>query len=292
MSSTAGRQCIFLVDSTSCLCETATPNSKAVPKGLFMKIRRGVMGALPSARVMFLCVLLLGSLVTVAGADDKSTKIDPDAQTNNGKLAKSISPERLSGSIKTLSGIHYAIPADPGQPAVDANSRMAGTPGADQARDYIKGQLSEMLGASAVTQEDFPVTIPVDHGASIGTADGKKYALQPLWPNLVRTSTLPEAGISVQLIYAGRGDLRSFRGKNVSGSIVMMDFNCGTRWLNAPRLGAKAVIFVEPSATMRGEAEAKFVGIPVNIPRFWISHADAIALQGASLTSPQVNVTV
>src|SRR5580704_6129463 len=137
------------MDFTSCLCETTTPNSKAVLKGLFMKIRRGVMGALPSAMVTFLCVLLLGSLVNVAGADDKSTKIDPDAAANYAKLAKSISPDRLSASIKFLSGIHYPVAADPGQPIVDANSRMAGTPGADQARDYVKAQLSQILGASA-----------------------------------------------------------------------------------------------------------------------------------------------
>ena len=287
--------CSFLMDSTSCLCETTTPNSKAVPKGLFMMIRRGVMGALPSAMVLFLCVLLLGSLVTVAGADDKSTKIDPDAARPNYRQAcrNPISPDRLSAShTRPSAASTITIAADPGQPAVDANSRMAGTPGADQARDYVKGELSKILGDGAVSQEDFPVSIPVDRGASIATADGKKYALQPLWPNLVRTSTLPEAGVSGQLIYAGRGDLRSFRGKNVSGSIVMMDFNCGTRWLNAPRLGAKAIIFVEPTATMRGEAESKFIGIPVSIPRFWISHEDAVALEGAALTSPQVNCTV
>jgi hypothetical protein len=257
-----------------------------------MKIRRGVMGALLSAMVPLLCVLLLSFVAGVTRADDKSTKIDPQAADNYAKLAKSISPDRLSDTIKFLSGIHYTIPADTGQPAIEANSRMAGTPGADQAREYIKGQLSGILGAGSVTQEDFPVSIPVDHGASIATADGKKYALQPLWPNLVRTSTLPVGGINGPLIYAGRGDLRSFRGKNVSGSIVLMDFNCGTRWLNAPRLGAKAIVFVEPAATMRGEAEAKFIGIPVNIPRFWISHEDAIALEGAALTTPQVNVSV
>lgn len=270
-----------------------------------MKIRRGVKGerqgaparlpglcALPSAIILFLCVLLLGSLVNPAGADDKSTKIDPEASANYETLAKSISPDRLSDTVKFLSGIHYQVDADPGTPSVDANSRMAGTPGGDQARDYVKAQLSQILGASQVTQEDFPVSIPVDHGASIATADGKKYAIQPLWPNLVRTSTLPVGGVTGQLIYAGRGDLRSFRGKQVSGSVVLMDFNCGTRWLNAPRLGAKAIIFVEPPSTMRGEAESKFIGIPVNIPRFWISHEDATALEGAALTSPQVTVNV
>ena len=70
----------------------------------------------------------------------------------------------------------------------------------------------------------------------------------------------------------------------------MLDFNCGTEWLNAARLGAKAVIFVEPTQTMRGEGESKFIGIPVAVPRFWISRADAAALQSAVLTTPNYSV--
>ena len=62
------------------------------------------------------------------------------------------------------------------------------------------------------------------------------------------------------------------------GSIVLTDFNSGTRWINAAMLGAKAIVFIEPDTTIRGEAENKFLTIPANIPRFWISKADAAEL--------------
>jgi len=59
------------------------------------------------------------------------------------------------------------------------------------------------------------------------------------------------------------------------GSIVLLDFNCNTKWINAAMIGASAVIFIEPEDTIRGEAEAKFLTIPAAIPRFWISKKDA-----------------
>ena len=63
------------------------------------------------------------------------------------------------------------------------------------------------------------------------------------------------------------------------GSIVLLDFNSGTRWINAAMLGARAAIFIEPETTIRGEAENKFLTVPANIPRFWISKEDAEQLK-------------
>ena len=59
------------------------------------------------------------------------------------------------------------------------------------------------------------------------------------------------------------------------GGIALVDFNSSTRWINAAMLGAQAVIFIEPEVTIRGEAETKFLTVPANIPRFWISKEDA-----------------
>jgi len=59
------------------------------------------------------------------------------------------------------------------------------------------------------------------------------------------------------------------------GSIVLLDFNCSVKWINAAMLGASAVVFIEPEDTIRGEAEAKFLTIPAAIPRFWIPKKDA-----------------
>ena len=59
------------------------------------------------------------------------------------------------------------------------------------------------------------------------------------------------------------------------GSVLLVDFNSSTQWINAAMLGAKAVVFIEPETTIRGEAENKFLTVPANIPRFWVSKADA-----------------
>ena len=59
------------------------------------------------------------------------------------------------------------------------------------------------------------------------------------------------------------------------GAIVLLDFNSSTRYINATMLGGTAIIFIEPETTIRGEAENKFGTVPANIPRFWISKADA-----------------
>ena len=106
----------------------------------------------------------------------------------------------------------------------------------------------------------------------------QRIPLYPLWPNQVQTSKLPspeQGGLQAPVIDVGAGKLANFNGKTVDGSVVMVDFNSAQEWLNAPRLGAKAVLFVEPESTQRGEAEGKFISIPLAIPRFWIARKDA-----------------
>ena len=236
-----------------------------------------------------LSVGLLPLRVCAQTTSDPSLKIDPGAARAYKSLAGTVQAARLQATVAALSGIHYQVPGAAGAPGVTAYSRLAGSPGGRQAQGYVQGQFQAVFGAGNVSTEEFPVTTPADNGAAI-TANGRSFALQPLWPNLVRTSTLPERGIDGPLIYAGGGDLRAFRGKQVEGSIVLLDFNCGTQWLNAARLGAKAVLFVAPTRTMRGEAEAKFIGIPVAIPRFLVSRADAAVLQSSALTTANFTV--
>lgn len=236
-------------------------------------------------------VLCLLSLALPGHAQQTKIKVDPDAARNYRTLAAGISPARLTQTIADLSGIHYVVPNQPASAPVTAYSRVAGTPGGDAARAYVRQQFNTIFGPGNVTEEPFTVTTPIDNGAFVqGAGLPKPFALQPLWPNLVRTSTLPAAGIDGPLIYAGRGELANFRGKSVQGSIVLLDFNCGTDWLNAARLGAKAIIFTQPTQTMRGEGESKFIGIPVAVPRFLISQSAAAALQSAVLTTPSFQV--
>jgi len=254
-------------------------------------LRRPARPAAVLARLFCLPSVLLFALAAGARADSNKIKVDPEAARNYVALSAGVSPARLSKTIADLSRIQYDVPNQPAGAPVVAHSRMAGTPGGDQARAYVRQAFGNIFGAANVAEEPFAVTVPADNGAFVRAAGlARPLALQPLWPNLVRTSTLPAAGIDGPLIYAGRGDLRGFRGKVVEGSVVLLDFNCGLDWQNAARLGAKAIIFIEPSQIQRGEGELKFMRLPVNMPRFWITRGDAALLQSAALTTPAFSV--
>ncbi|MDH7603231.1 MAG: hypothetical protein QHI38_13920, partial [Armatimonadota bacterium] len=177
-------------------------------------------------------------------------------------IAAAINGERVKTDV-------YALSSYP--------SRLVGYPGCEKAADYIEDQFRK-IGLEEVRSEPFRVTVPIDEGSRI-VIDGQSFPIYALWPNLVRTSHLPPEGLEVHVIDAGSGRLPDFDGKVVKGSAALVDFNSGTEWLNAPRLGARALLFVEPDTTMRGEGEAKFSAIPVSMPRFWVSKETAAKIR-------------
>ena len=79
-------------------------------------------------------------------------------------------------------------------------TRVTGYTEAASASKYIFDQFVE-IGLQNVESREFPIVVPRDYGdgkAEIFTTDGallKTYNLWPIWPNLVRTSLLPN-GIS------------------------------------------------------------------------------------------------
>jgi hypothetical protein len=176
-------------------------------------------------------------------------------------------------------------------------SRVTGYSGCEEAADIVAGCFSD-LGLD-VRNEEFSLVVPVskpdEHGwpASItATETGRSFELQPMWPNLVRTPMTPREGLRGHLIYVGGGQLRAFNGLDVKDAITMVDFNCQADWFNGPLLGTKAVLFIEPSETIRGEAEQKFLSIPVNIPRYWIPREAADYLQGLLMAEDRVDINI
>ncbi|MGQ9731338.1 MAG: FtsX-like permease family protein [Candidatus Zipacnadales bacterium] len=178
-------------------------------------------------------------------------------------LAEDIHPSHLVADLKRLTAL---------------GSRVSGYPGNAQAADLIRAEFERVLGKANVDVQEFELPIPVDEGAQLRVGN-KTYELRCMWPNLVRTSQIAREGIKGEVIYVGAGLLRDYNDQNVEGSIVVVDFNSGQNWLNAPLLGAAAVIFVEPITTTRGEAETKFVSCPIDVPRFYISGDAAMALR-------------
>ncbi|MBM3502025.1 MAG: M28 family peptidase, partial [Armatimonadetes bacterium] len=178
-------------------------------------------------------------------------------------------------------------------------SRVTGYPGYEEAASYVERRFKE-LGLEAVETETFPLVVPMaqpdseGRSATVSVMTGgtavDKFGIEPMWPNLVRLPKTPRNGLTGRLIYAHKGSLREFNGQDVSGSIVMLDHNCGSDWYNGPLLGARAILFIEPEETIRGEAEQKFMSMPVDLPRFWVPKEVADHLLG--LLESQDRVTV
>ncbi len=163
-------------------------------------------------------------------------------------------------------------------------SRVSGYPGAAKAADYVEQRLHE-IGFAEVVREPFSVTVPIDQGGELLLTDsGERYGLYSLWPNLVRTSTLPEyAG---EMIYGGDGEWKEYAGLELDGRVVLLEFNSWNRWLQAASLGARAIVFIEPEETTRNQAAAKYSTAPLDIPRFWIERAAGLQLKERLLQQP------
>ncbi len=150
------------------------------------------------------------------------------------------------------------------------DSRMTGCPGSDSAAVWLEREFSN-LGLS-VAKMRFQTPVPLDRGFSLKISpDGPSFELFGLWPNLVRTPTLPQGGLTGILLYGGKGELGSFNGQDIKGNIILMDFDSGMDWVNAFELGASAVIFLGSDGMDRFEAEQKFLSVPADLPRFWVS---------------------
>ena len=165
-------------------------------------------------------------------------------------------------------------------------SRMTGYPGAAVAREWLVAEL-ESLGIAEVYRHEFPVLVPIDEGFWLECA-GERFKLFGVWPNLVRTPTLPTEGIEGPLVYGGDGS--RLEGQPVAGRIVLLDYVSGTAWVDAFHLGAAAVVFLESAGAHRKEAEQKFLDVPADLPRLYARKDVAERLRELEKSRAQVRL--
>lgn len=165
-------------------------------------------------------------------------------------------------------------------------SRLAGSKGERQTLEWAEANF-RTLGLQGVRRETFRVTVPDPDARASVAGDGWDVEAWPLWPNVARTSTCDVRG---PLVYGGTGTLEDLSGKEIKGSVVVLEFNSGSNWRNAAKLGASAVLFVEPRETTRAQAEAKFAGVPLSTPRFWVPIRDAGPLLNSAFRDEVVRV--
>lgn len=146
-------------------------------------------------------------------------------------------------------------------------SRIPGYAGSTAAEEFVFRAFQE-IGLEDVRYETFETGVPVDEGASV-TLNGSTLPLRCLWPNALRTPTLPAGGIESPLLYCRDASWEALRGRDLTDAVVLLDFESGNNWLRVFELGGRAVIFLAPETTTRQEAEEKFASAPIHGPRFW-----------------------
>jgi hypothetical protein len=165
-------------------------------------------------------------------------------------------------------------------------SRVTGYSGCKASAKYIENFFNT-LGLQVLVQK-YGLAAPIDpSNTSVIILSPTEYAnhsikAYTLWPNSVQTSPIPSEGMDGTLIYVGTGEFEQFDGKKVEGAIVLMDFDSQQNWLNAAKLGAKAVIFIEPTETQYEDCMAKFLDTPINFPRLYVSQSDGQFLKRMS----------
>ena len=215
-----------------------------------------------------LIISILSSSISIA---------QPSNELDFRDILDSINYSNIVGHIEYLSNL---------------GSRVTGYPGSYKAALYIYNQLKS-LGIN-VTYQHYNITVPIDYGSKIfihGT--NEVINAYTLWPNFIQTCRVPsEKPITGKLIYVGDGRLDKLTGLDLNGSIAIMDFNSQDNWINVAKLGAQAVIFIEPYYTTYSEALYKFKTTPIHFPRVWVSADKGEKLINLAKENKIVSLTV
>ncbi len=202
-------------------------------------------------RVLTLVALLLCVFACSRAPSEAERETARNIQATYKSLIDRVDAKRLQADLAQIAQI---------------GNRVTGSKGEKQTFEFVEERLRK-LGLQNIRYETFQVTVPdVDSRGRLNLG-GEEVELYPIWPNLVRTSTCDVTG---PILYGGYGTLEEFNGKDLQGAIVVLEFNSGTRWRNAARLGAAAVILLEPKASTRSEAELKYGNVPLSFPRFYL----------------------
>jgi len=193
-------------------------------------------------------------------------------QTNYEELTENL--KRLMESVsmeKIMEHISYFA---------SLQTRVIGTQGFYEAAEYIRDMFSQygLKPGPDGFYHRYPHTITIQNYANLTVeSEGLSLRLLTVWPNLVSTSKTPPEGLEGELLLVeGSGSLEDFDGKDVAGKIVVMNYDSGSNWINAAKLGAKAVIFLPAKGTVIGESLSKFIQSPLYFPRYYAAYNETI----------------
>ena len=124
-----------------------------------------------------------------------------------------------------------------------AAHRLTGSPEYRRAADYVERRL-RASGMDEVLVEEFPAIRAVVKRCDMTLENSRRLDLLPMRANGLMLPVTPAEGITGPIQYAGMGRLEDYGRRPPAGAIVVLDYNAGAAWLDAFRMGAKAVVFV------------------------------------------------
>lgn len=156
--------------------------------------------------------------------------------------------------------------------------RSTGSPAAAETADFILNRFKK-LGIKKTGTHIFSVPV-LRFGQAVLESGGQKVEIHPIRYNAVSPAATPHEGLQAPLVYAGKGELREFKGKTIKDSILLMELASGKNWLNAASLGAKALVFIDRGDSSKFEFMNKFELTPIDFPIYRISLDSARKIWG------------
>lgn len=156
-------------------------------------------------------------------------------------------------------------------------SRTTGSKGYEKTVTLVKKQLQ----ALGLTPQDYFYEVPIRRfqGAQLRLGD-KHLPLVPFTNNAI-TPEATDGVLTAPLFYVGKGRLEDIDGKDIRGSIVLIDFDSGRNWQLLASLGVKAALFLHgDDRQSRIFFTEKQEVTPLQFPCFWITKKQAAQFFG------------
>ena len=144
--------------------------------------------------------------------------------------------------------------------------RLTGSPEYRRAADYVEQRLRQS-GVDEVLVEEFPAIRTVVKRCEMTLENSRRLDLLPMRANGLMLPVTPPEGTTGPIQYAGMGRMEDYGRRPPVGAIVVLDYNAGDAWMDAFRMGAKAVVFVRNGPTASWAAHS--IGNHANFPRFY-----------------------
>ena len=167
-------------------------------------------------------------------------------------------------------------------------SRCVGSEGHASVQTQLLAAARAVPGAVVLVQE-FPVVVPSTRRAVLALAEGPlagEHAVHPVWPDLARLKTTPEAGISGRLVYVGAGGFDVLPARTLRGQIAVMEMRDARNWRKPFAMGAAAVLFLGGPEDQAAPPAAQ----ALHKPRYYVPEGPlADALRAGALASARID---